>query len=58
MSSKLSYTTIGMDEKWLQRIRYQAKAERRSLGFIIEKMARVYFQVKGEREKGAVRNAN
>lgn len=58
MSSKLSYTTIGMDDEWLQRIRAQAKAESRSLGFIIERMARVYFQVKGKREKGVARNAD
>lgn len=46
MSSKIKYTSIGMDGELLQLIRNQAAEEHTSLGFIIEKMTRVYFRVK------------
>lgn len=59
MSSKIKYTSIGMDGELLQRIRDQAAEEKRSLGFIIEKMTKKYFKVKVvEAGKEGTRNAD
>lgn len=46
MSSKKEQTTIIMDGELLRLIRNQAAEEDRSLGFIVEKMAKMYFKVK------------
>lgn len=59
MSRGKKYTSIGMDGELLQRVRDEAERERRSLGFIFEKMTKAYFRIKGvEAGKEVTRNAD
>ena len=45
MSSKKIYTTVGIEEAVLDRLKHEAKQEQRSVGFIVEKILRIHFQL-------------
>lgn len=57
MSSKKEYTSIGMDGELLRLIRKEAKHKERSLGWVVEEMAKAYFHV-AETGRGVALNAD